>query len=78
VYLIEISQEDSLNIKRNWAGVISCFLLFTVVWMLLAFKLNAGFKSAGHPDLGVLIFYHPGAGPTFIYRKRELVNPCVL
>ncbi|MGS6332080.1 inner membrane protein YbjM, partial [Enterobacter asburiae] len=59
-------QEDSLNIKRNWAGVISCFLLFTVVCLCLPFNLNRPFTGAGHPALGVVFFKQPRAAPPFI------------
>jgi hypothetical protein len=76
VYLIEISQEDSLNIKRNWAGVISCFLLFTVVCMSLAFNVKGAFRASGHPELG-LLFLPCRGGCQFSSRKGEVVKPPV-
>jgi hypothetical protein len=76
VYLIEISQEDSLNIKRNWAGVISCFLLFTVVCMSLAFNVKGAFRAAGHPELGLLFLPCRERLPVFS-RKGEVVKPLI-
>ncbi|MGS6330844.1 inner membrane protein YbjM, partial [Enterobacter asburiae] len=70
-----ISQEDSLNIKRNWAGVISCFLLFTVVWLSPAFKFKGGLTGGGHPQQGVVFFNLPGAAANFILPKTQIVKP---
>lgn len=50
--------------KRNWAGVISCFLLFTVVCMSLAFNVKGAFRASGHPELG-LLFYPAGGSSQF-------------
>jgi len=64
-----------LNIKRNWAGVVSCFLLFTVVCMSLAFNVKGGFRASGHPELGLLFFILPGAAASFLSRKGEVIKP---
>ena len=64
-----------MNIKRNWAGVVSCFLLFTVVCMSLAFNVKGAFRSSGHPELGLLFFILPGAVASFLSRKGEVVKP---
>ena len=61
--------------KRNWAGVISCFLLFTVVCMSLAFNVKGAFRASGHPELGLLFFTLPGAAASFLSRKGEVVKP---
>lgn len=66
-----------MNIKRNWAGVISCFLLFTVVCMSLAFNVKGAFRAAGHPELGLLFFILPGAAASFLSRKGEVVKPLI-
>lgn len=66
-----------MNIKRNWAGVISCFLLFTVVCMSLAFNVKGAFRAAGHPELGLLFFPLPGAAASFLSRKGEVVKPLI-
>ena len=66
-----------MNIKRNWAGVISCFLLFTVVCMSLAFNVKGAFRAAGHPELGLLFFTLPGAAASFLSRKGEVVKPLI-
>lgn len=55
-----------MNIKRNWAGVISCFLLFIVVCMSLAFNVKGAFRASGHPELGLLFFTLPGAAASFL------------
>jgi hypothetical protein len=64
-----------LNIKRNWAGVISCFLLFTVVCLSLAFNVKGAFRASGHPELGLLFFTLPGAVASFLSRRGEVVRP---
>ncbi|ENA0611926.1 inner membrane protein YbjM [Enterobacter bugandensis] len=64
-----------MNIKRNWAGVVSCFLLFTVVCMSLAFNVKGAFRSSGHPELGLLFFILPGAVASFLSRKGEVAKP---
>jgi len=64
-----------VNIKRNWAGVVSCFLLFTVVCMSLAFNVKGAFRASGHPELGLLFFILPGAVASFLSRKGEVVKP---
>ena len=64
-----------MNIKRNWAGVISCFLLFTVVCMSLAFNVKGAFRASGHPELGLLFFILPGAAASFLSRKGEVIKP---
>ncbi|MGS2873841.1 inner membrane protein YbjM [Enterobacter huaxiensis] len=64
-----------MNIKRNWAGVVSCFLLFTVVCMSLAFNVKGAFRASGHPELGLLFFILPGAVASFLSRKGEVVKP---
>jgi hypothetical protein len=64
-----------LNIKRNWAGVVSCFLLFTVVCMSLAFNVKGAFRASGHPELGLLFFILPGAAASFLSRKGEVIKP---
>ena len=64
-----------MNIKRNWAGVISCFLLFTVVCMSLAFNVKGAFRASGHAELGLLFFILPGAAASFLSRKGEVVKP---
>ena len=61
--------------KRNWAGVISCFLLFTVVCMSLAFNVKGAFRASGHPELGLLFFLLPGAVASFLSRNGEVVKP---
>lgn len=66
-----------MNIKRNWAGVISCFLLFIVVCMSLAFNVKGAFRAAGHPELGLLFFTLPGAVASFLSRKGEVVKPLI-
>jgi Putative inner membrane protein of Enterobacteriaceae. len=75
VYLIEKSQEDSLNITRNWAGVVSCFLLFIAVCVSLAFNVKGAFRASGHPELGLLFFTLPGAAASFLSRGGEVVKP---
>ncbi|NIF36867.1 hypothetical protein F3J30_10015 [Enterobacter sp. Tr-810] len=64
-----------MNIKRNWAGVISCFLLFTVVCLSLAFNVKGAFRASGHPELGLLFFTLPGAAASFLSRRGEVVRP---
>lgn len=64
-----------MNIKRNWAGVISCFLLFIVVCMSLAFNVKGAFRASGHPELGLLFFTLPGAAASFLSRRGEVVKP---
>ena len=66
-----------MNITRNWAGVISCFLLFIVVCMALAFNVKGAFRAAGHPELGLLFFTLPGAVASFLSRKGEVVKPLI-
>ena len=61
--------------KRNWAGVISCFLLFTVVCMSLAFNVKGAFRASGHPELGVLFCTLPGAAARFLSRTGAGVKP---
>ena len=64
-----------MNFKRNWVGVISCFLLFTVVCMSLAFNVKGAFRASGHPELGLLFFILPGVVASFLSRKGEVVMP---
>jgi hypothetical protein len=64
-----------VNNKRNWAGVVSCFLLFTVVCMSLAFNVKGAFRASGHPELGLLFFLLPGAVASFLSRNGEVVKP---
>lgn len=64
-----------MNIKRNWAGVVSCFLLFTVVCMSLAFNVKGAFRASGHPEPGLLFFILPGAAASFLSRKGEVIKP---
>ncbi|MEG5550698.1 inner membrane protein YbjM [Enterobacter wuhouensis] len=64
-----------MNNKRNWAGVVSCFLLFTVVCMSLAFNVKGAFRASGHPELGLLFFLLPGAAASFLSRNGEVVKP---
>ncbi|MCV2535021.1 inner membrane protein YbjM [Enterobacter wuhouensis] len=64
-----------MNNKRNWAGVVSCFLLFTVVCMSLAFNVKGAFRASGHPELGLLFFLLPGAVASFLSRNGEVVKP---
>lgn len=66
-----------MNFKRNWAGVISCFLLFTVVCMSLAFNVKGAFRASGHPELGLLFFILPGVVAGFLSRKGEVVMPLI-
>lgn len=66
-----------MNIKRHWAGVVSCFLLFTVVCLSLAFNVKGAFRAAGHPELGLLFFTLPGAAASFLSRGGEVVRPLV-
>lgn len=63
------------NKAGNRAGVISCFLLFTVVCMSLAFNVKGAFRASGHPELGLLFFTLPGAAASFLSRKGEVVKP---
>ena len=64
-----------MNIKRNWAGVVSCFLLFTTVCLSLAFHVKGAFRASGHPELGLLFFTLPGAAASFLSRGGEVVKP---
>lgn len=64
-----------MNIKRNWAGVVSCFMLFTVVCVSLAFNVKGAFRASGHPELGLLCFILPGAAASFLSRKGEVIKP---
>ena len=64
-----------MNNKRNWAGVVSCLLLFTVVCMSLAFNVKGAFRASGHPELGLLFFLLPGAVASFLSRNGEVVKP---
>ncbi|EFC57940.1 inner membrane protein YbjM [Enterobacter cancerogenus] len=75
MYLIEKHQEDSLNLRRNWVGAISCFLLFTVVCLSLAFNVKGAFRASGHPELGLLFFILPGAAASFLSRGGEVFKP---
>ncbi|WP_459625916.1 inner membrane protein YbjM, partial [Enterobacter hormaechei] len=61
-----------MNFKRNWAGEISCFLLFTVVCMSLAFNVKGAFSASGHPALGLLHFILPGVVAGFLSPKGEV------
>ncbi len=62
-----------MNIKRNWAGVISCFLLFTVVCMSLAFNVKGAFRASGQPETGLLFFILPGIASGLVARRRRVV-----
>ncbi|WP_368541441.1 inner membrane protein YbjM [Enterobacter soli] len=64
-----------MNIKRNWAGVVSCFLLFIVVCLSLTFNVKGAFRAEGHPELGLLFFTLPGAAASFLSRGGEVVRP---
>ena len=64
-----------MNIKGKWAGAISCFLLFTVVCMSLAFNVKGAFRASGHPELGLLFFILPGVAASFLSREGEVVKP---
>lgn len=64
-----------MNITRNWAGVVSCFLLFIVVCVSLAFNVKGAFRASGHPELGLLFFTLPGAAASFLSRGGEVVKP---
>jgi len=66
-----------LNIKRNWAGVACCFLLFIVVCVSLKFNMTGAFRSAGRPELGLLFFILPGAVASFVSRGGEVVKPLI-
>jgi Putative inner membrane protein of Enterobacteriaceae. len=66
-----------LNIKHNWAGVISCFLLFIVVCLVLAFNVKGAFRAEGHAELGLLFFIFPGAAASFLSRGDEVVKPLI-
>lgn len=64
-----------MKIKHNLAGVVSCFLLFTVVCLSLAFHVKGAFRTSGHPELGLLFFALPGAVASFLSRGGEVVKP---
>jgi len=66
-----------LNIKRNWAGVACCFLLFTAVCLLLAFNVKGAFRTSGHPELGLLFFILPGMAASFLTRGEEVFKPLI-
>ncbi|MRS91339.1 hypothetical protein GJV04_15040 [Enterobacteriaceae bacterium RIT714] len=66
-----------MNIKRNWAGMVCCFLLFTVVCLVLAFKVKGAFRASGHPELGLLFFILPGIVASFISRGGEVIKPLI-
>ncbi|MGS6330920.1 inner membrane protein YbjM [Enterobacter asburiae] len=51
--------------------MISCFLLFTVVWLSRAFNVNGGLRAAGHPPLRGQFFSQPGAGANIFYPKGQ-------
>lgn len=63
-----------MNIKRNWAGVACCFLLFIVVCVSLKFDMTGAFRSAGRPELGLLFFILPGAVASFVSRGGKWLN----
>ena len=66
-----------MNIKRNWAGVACCFLLFTAVCLVLAFNVKGAFRTSGHPELGLLFFIFPGVVASFLTRGEELFKPLI-
>jgi Putative inner membrane protein of Enterobacteriaceae. len=65
-----------LNIKRNWAGVACCFLLFTVVCLVLA-NVKGAFRSSGHPELGLLFFILPGIVASFLTRGEAVFKSLI-
>ncbi|CAM4060026.1 MULTISPECIES: inner membrane protein YbjM [Lelliottia] len=66
-----------MNIKRNWAGVVCCFLLFIAVCLSLAFHVKGAFRTSGHPELGLLFFILPGVVASFLSRGGEVVKPLI-
>lgn len=66
-----------MNIKRNWAGVVCCFLLFIAVCLSLAFHVKGAFRASGHPELGLLFFILPGVVASFLSRGGEVVKPLI-
>lgn len=64
-----------MDIKRNWPGVVCCFLLFTTVCLCLAFSVNGGLIATRHPELGLLLFILPGAVASSLSRGGEVVRP---
>jgi len=66
-----------LNIKRNWTGVVCCFLLFIAVCLSLAFHVKGAFRASGHPELGLLFFILPGVVASFLSRGGEVVKPLI-
>lgn len=77
VYSIEMKSGGFLNIKRNWAGVICCFFLFTVVCLSLTFHVKGAFRTSGHPELGLLFFILPGVVASFVSRGGEVLKPLI-
>ncbi|QLR42448.1 inner membrane protein YbjM [Enterobacter sp. RHBSTW-00994] len=64
-----------MNIKRNWAGIVSGFLLFTVVCLSLSLNVTGAFRASGHSELGLLFFVLPGAAASFLSRRGEVIRP---
>lgn len=64
-----------MNIKGKWVGAISCFLLFIVVCLSLAFNVKGAFRASGHPELGLLFFILPGVAASFLSRGGEVIKP---
>ena len=62
-----------MNIKGKWAGAISCFLLFTVVCMSLAFNVKGHSEPPGIRNWDCS--FHSAAWPRVFSREGEVVKP---
>ncbi|WP_058913048.1 inner membrane protein YbjM [Entomohabitans teleogrylli] len=63
--------------RYRWLGIVCCCVLFVVVFCSLRWHMQGAFISAGHPELGLLLFLLPGAVASFFSRQERLIEPLI-
>ncbi|NIY47177.1 inner membrane protein YbjM [Cedecea colo] len=60
---------------QRWLGIICCFVLFILVFLLLHLGVPGRFMTTDHMELGCLFFVLPGAIASFVAKEEKVVGP---
>ncbi|GAB7259364.1 MULTISPECIES: inner membrane protein YbjM [Dickeya] len=62
--------------NRGWLGVVSCFVLFTLVFLSQKMRIvGTSLEDGFHGDPGMLLFLLPGMASSYLSRNRRLRYP---
>ncbi|MEI7063923.1 inner membrane protein YbjM [Dickeya chrysanthemi] len=62
--------------NRGWLGVVSCFVLFTLVFLSQKMRIvGTSLEDGFHGDPGMLLFLLPGMVSSYLSRNRRLRYP---